>query len=72
MSAGRSDLVDLEITLHRDNENDRAVLVETEASSPNRVWVPRSMCEVTDKADPPSKRATLTIAAPYAQEKGLI
>lgn len=69
---GRSDLVDLEVTLHRDDENDGAVLVETDASSPRQVWIPRSMCEVSDVADPPSKRATLTISESYAQEKGLI
>jgi hypothetical protein len=72
VTAHRSDLIDIEVTLHRDNENDLAVLVETEVSSPRRVWVPRSICEVTDKADPPSKRATLTIREPHAQEKGLI
>lgn len=69
---GRSDLIDLEVTLHRDNENDGAVLVETDVSSPKKVWVPRSMCEVSDVARPPSKRATLTISESYAQEKGLV
>lgn len=69
---GRSDLVDLEVTLHRDNESDGAVLVETEVSSPKKVWVPRSMCEVSDVADPPSRRATLTLPESYALEKGLI
>ena len=69
---GRSDLIDLEIVLHRDNERDKAVLVETDVSSPRRVWIPRSMCEVSDVARPPSKRATLTLPLSYATEKGLV
>lgn len=74
----RSDLIDLDVTVHHettkmDGDEDRgAWLVSTTVSSPKKIWVPKSMCEVSDQKPAPSKAATMTLPESVASEKGLI
>lgn len=65
----RSNLEDIEVTVH--HQTDKAWLVESEASAPERVWIPKSRCEMSEIAQP-SKRAMLTAPEPFLVEKGLI
>jgi len=66
----RSDLVDIDVVIHWQTE--KAWLVETATSSPEKVWVPASMCEVSDRKAAPSKAATMTLPRGIAIEKGLV
>lgn len=68
----KSDLMDIEVVVHRDNDADRAVLVSTEVSSPRRVWVPRSLATLSDQEHAPSKRAILTGPEWFFLKEGLI
>ena len=76
--AMRSDLIELEVSVHWettkmvDNEDRGAWLVETDVSSPKKVWVPKSWCEISDQKPKPSKQATMTISRAQAEEKGLV
>lgn len=65
----RSDLVDIDITLH--HETEKAYLVSSDVSTPEKIWVPKSLCEL-DGGDPPRKRGTLTLSQSLAEEKGLV
>lgn len=73
----RSDLVDLDVTIHTSTtkmvagEDRGAWLVESVTSSPKRVWIPKSQCEV-EGGEPPTKRGTLTARESLLVEKGLI
>ncbi len=66
----RSDLIDIEVTLHHQTE--KAWLVESETSSPAKVWVPKSWGEISDEKPAPSKQATLTMSRSRFEEKGLV
>lgn len=74
----RSELVDLEVTVHhettkmQDGEDRGAWLVESDVSSPKKIWVPKSQCEVGDRRPAPSKQATITLSESMAVSKGLI
>ena len=65
----RSNLVDIEVTLHW--STDKAWLVESVTSSPDKVWIPRSMAEL-EGGDNVRKAGVLTLPEPFAVEKGLI
>lgn len=66
----RSDLVDIEVTLH--HETEKAWLVSSDVSTPEKVWVPKSLSEISDRKEAPSKAATLTLGESLAVSKGLI
>lgn len=63
---GRSDLIDISVTLVHQTE--RAVLVDH--GGKENVWVPKSLCEIERDAN--GKTWTLTLPEGVAQEKGLI
>ena len=74
--SGRSDLVDIEVIIHRDpdpvKDGRSAWLVSSMVSSPEKVWVPEVLCEISDRQDPPRKGATLTASQALLEEKGLV
>jgi hypothetical protein len=71
----RSDLVDIEVTLHKETypgeENQGAYLVSTSVSTPRKEWVPKSVAEL-DGGAPPRNQGTLTLPRSWAEEKGLV
>lgn len=71
----KSDLVDIECVLHHETskgeENEGAYLVSTTVSSPAKIWVPKSRCEI-EGGEPPTNKATLTLPRSLAEEKGLV
>lgn len=72
----RSDLIDIEVIVHRDPDPKKggrsAWLVSSVVSSPEKVWVPEVLCEISDRQNPPRKGATMTLSESLATEKGLI
>lgn len=66
----KSDLVDIRVTLVQDTH--KAFLVETESA--NKVWVPKSQCELEMDATgtKATRRGTLTLPKWLAEEKGLV
>ena len=74
--SGRSDLVDIDVTIHREPDPTKdgrsAWLVSSVVSSPEKIWVPEVLCEISDRQEPPRKGATMTLSESLAQEKGLI
>lgn len=44
MTAGRSDLTELDLQLHQ--ETDKAILVSDDGNRENAVWLPRSQIEI--------------------------
>lgn len=71
----RSDLVDIDVTVHHktypDDPDEGAWLVSSDVSSPKRIWVPKSQCEV-EGGDPPTNKGTMTLRRSLAEEKGLV
>lgn len=65
----RSDLVDIEVTLHW--STDKAWLVESVTSSPDKVWVAKSRAEL-EGGDNVRKSGVLTCPESFAVSKGLI
>lgn len=71
----KSDLVDLDLILHNDNPDKKAIAVSTDRLTPfaRWVWLPRSLIEYEHKA---TARRTIvvrvTLPEPLAKEKGLI
>lgn len=63
------ELVDLELRVVRDNDNDGAILIQLDASSP-KVWLPRSAVEIEYKRGSTTV-ATVTLPESLAEEKGL-
>ncbi len=69
MTAGHSDLVDLDIVIRR--ETDKAWGIADPIKTGNIIWLPKSQCEVDDiKA--PKMSAKLTCPEWLAKERGLI
>lgn len=66
----RSDLIDIDVTVH--HETEKAWLVSSDVSTPEKVWLPKSMCEVSDQKPAPSKAGTLTAPQSFLRDKGLI
>lgn len=64
------DLVDLAVTLH--TKTAKAWLVESETSSPKRVWFPRQWGELETTGDPVRKQAVLTAPQDKLEFKGLV
>lgn len=64
----RSDLVDFEVVIF--HETEKAWLVESMISAPKRVWVPKSLCEVSDRKPPAA--GTMTMSESMAVDKGLV
>jgi hypothetical protein len=62
-------LVDLDLNVIRDNDNDRAILVQDDDGK--KVWLPRSMIEI-DYDGKKQGRATITMPEHLAIEKGLV
>lgn len=71
----RSDLVDLDVILHRETypgePEQGAYLVESPTSSPRKEWVPKSVTEV-EWHDRVRKTATITLPQSWAESKGLV
>lgn len=67
MTAGRSDLVDISVTLH--HRTAKAVLVSDSGDRDKAVWLPLSEIEIEDKG-----RGLFEVTLPewLALEKGLI
>lgn len=63
----KSDLVDLEVQVHRETE--KAWLVSDDGDRDSAIWVPKSMAELERKKGP---YGTLTCPEWFAQEKGFI
>ena len=61
--------VKIEVVVHW--RTDKAWLVESVTSSPEKVWIPRSMAELKG-GDNVRKSGVLTLPEPFAVEKGLI
>lgn len=61
----KSDLVDLELRIHR--ETDRAILVSDGGEIAKAVWLPKSQIEIV-----PNRSGTYTVTMPewLAEEKG--
>lgn len=64
----RSNLIDIEVIIVRDDPSDKAIKVRIDEGAPG-VWLPRSMIEIT----PSNKagRATVTMTEDFATDKGL-
>ena len=62
-------LIDLELIVVRDNEADRAILVQNEDGE--KVWLPRSAIEI-EYTDQRKRHATITMPEQLAIEKGLV
>jgi len=67
-TARRSDLVDIEMLIHRTTE--RAILASDDGVSANAVWLPLSLIE-TSRPDR-GEAVTVTLPAWLATEKGLV
>lgn len=65
----RSDLVDLEMTLH--HQTDRAVLVSDSGNPKDAVWIPKSVCEIAPAGKPGSSIYTVTMPERIAIDRGL-
>lgn len=66
MSAGRSDLVDLEVVLRR--ETDLAFGIMSPNKAGEIIWLPKSQCEL-EGGEPPTNRGTITCPEWLAVEK---
>lgn len=65
----RSNLIDIEVIIVRDEPADKAIKVRVDEDA-SAVWLPRSMIEIapSNKAG----RATVTMEEGFATEKGLV
>lgn len=63
----RSDLIDLEMSLH--HETERAILVSDDGERKNAVWLPKSQCEFEETSPGIVK---VTLSERTATEKGLV
>lgn len=77
----RSDLVDIEVTLHYETkkmvagEDRGAYLVESFVSSPKKVWMPKSLCEIGPPDGgrmAPANAVCLTAKRSILEKKGLV
>lgn len=74
----RSDLIDIDVVVHhettklKEGEDHGAWFVSTDVSTPKKIWIPKSMCEISERQPAPSKSAMMAISQAYAEEKGLI
>ena len=68
MSAGRSDLVDLEVFVRRETDNAWGIADPDKAGG--IIWLPKACCEID--VDHPSKAATLTAPLWLLTDRGLI
>lgn len=74
----RSDLIDIDVVVHhettklKEGEDHGAWLVSTDVSTPKKIWIPKSMCEISDQKPAPSKSAMMAISQVFAEEKGLV
>lgn len=69
MSDHRSDLIDLTVIVRR--ETDKAWGIASEDNHGQIIWLPKSMCEITDH-NAATGRAELTCPEWLAKERGLI
>lgn len=65
-TTGRSDLVDIEVTIHA--ETDRAILV-SEVGGDEKIWLPKSQIEINDRS---GDLAEISLPGWLANEKDLV
>ena len=63
----RSDLEDIEVTLH--HQTPLAWLVSTDGERENAIWIPKALCELEHVR---GRVWTLTAPQPVLEEKGLV
>jgi hypothetical protein len=67
MIEGKSDLVEVEIVLHR--ETDKAYLVSTDGKRDKAVWIPKSQCQ---QVDGEGQHRTMEMPEWLAIDRGLV